>query len=201
VYYISLDFTFRRKIVSRTIDELDLRILKSLSEDCRKPTSQIAKETGTSRPTATARIKQLSKNQIIDFGAKINITNLGLKLAAIHFETDKTHTTQQVVETLKICPRVLQLVQLAGKPNYTALIYVEDADTLLSSIDCLESVLKVKITSYQRVLPLIGKSFNLKIVLEKCEKTPCGKECELCLAYQHNECTGCPPTKDHRGPI
>jgi DNA-binding Lrp family transcriptional regulator len=187
--------------MSGTIDALDVKIMKSLSENCRKSTTQIAKEAGTSRPTAIARIKQLSENQIIDFGAKINLTKLGLKLASIHFETDLTETSQQIVEKLKLCPRVIQLVQLAGKPSYTALIYVEDAETLLSSIDCLESFLGLKITSYQRVLPLIGESFNLKISLEKCEKTPCGKECGLCLSYQHIECAGCPATNEYRGPI
>jgi DNA-binding Lrp family transcriptional regulator len=187
--------------MSGTIDALDVKIMKSLSEDCRKSTTQIAKEAGTSRPTAITRIKQLSENQIIDFGAKINLTKLGLKLASIHFETDLTETSQQIVEKLKLCPRVIQLVQLAGKPSYTALIYIEDAETLLSSIDCLESFLGLKITSYQRVLPLIGESFNLKISLEKCKKTPCGKECGLCLSYQHIECAGCPATNEYRGPI
>jgi Lrp/AsnC family transcriptional regulator, leucine-responsive regulatory protein len=187
--------------MSTTIDALDLKILKSLSEDCRKSTTQIAKEAGTSRPTAIARMKQLSENQIIDFGAKINLTKLGLKLASINFETNLTETSEQIVEKLKLCPRVIQLVQLVGKPTYNALIYVEDAETLLSSIECLESYLGLKITSYQRVLPLIGESFNLKISLEKFEKTPCGKECGLCLSYQHFECAGCPPTKTYRGPI
>jgi DNA-binding Lrp family transcriptional regulator len=187
--------------MSKTIDALDVKIMKSLSEDCRKSTTQIAKEAGTSRPTAIARIKQLSENQIIDFGAKINLTKLGLKLASIHFETKLTETSQQIADKLKLCPRIIQLIQLAGKPNFTALIYVEDAETLLSSIDCLESYLGLKITSYQRILPLIGESFNLKISLEKCEKTPCGKECGLCLSYQHVECAGCPATNEYRGPI
>jgi DNA-binding Lrp family transcriptional regulator len=187
--------------MSKTIDALDVKIMKSLSEDCRKSTTQIAKESGTSRPTTIARIKQLSENHIIDFGAKINLTELGLKLASIHFETKLTETSQQIADKLKLCPRVIQLIQLAGKPNFTALIYVEDAETLLSSIDCLESYLGLKITSYQRVLPLIGESFSLKISLEKCEKTPCGKECGLCLAYQQVECAGCPATKEYRGPI
>jgi len=187
--------------MSRTIDALDVKILKSLSEDCRKSTTQIAKESGTSRPTAIARIKQLSEDQIVDFGAKINLTKLGFKLANIHFETDISEDSQHIVEKLKLCPRVIQLIQMTGKPVYTALIYVEDAETLLSSIDCLESYLGLKIMSYQRVLPLIGESFNLKISLEKCEKTPCGKECGLCLSYQHVECAGCPATKEYRGPI
>jgi len=187
--------------MSRITDALDAKILKSLSEDCRKSTTQIAKEAGTSRPTTIARLKKLSENQIVDFAAKINLTKLGLKLATINFETKPTETTQQTVEKLKMCPRVIQLTQLAGKPSYTALIYVEDAETLLSSIDCLESLLGLKITSYQRVIPLIGESFSSKICLEKTEKTPCGKECGLCLSYQQIECAGCPATNEYRGPI
>ena len=187
--------------MAKTIDEIDLKILKSLSEDCRKSTTQIAKEAGTSRPTVIARVKQLSENQIIDFGARINLPKAGLKLSSIHFEAGENEGVQQLVEKLRICPRVLQVVQLAGKPAFTALIYVEDAETLLSSIECLESFLGIKITSYQRVLPLIGESFNLKISLEKCEKTPCGKECGVCLSYQHAECAACPSTKEYRGPI
>ena len=187
--------------MSRTIDGLDVKIMKSLSEDCRKSTTQVAKEAGTSRPTTIARIKHLSENQIIDFGAKINLTKLGLKLASIHFETDAKEGSDKITEKLKLCPRVVQLFQLTGKPNYTALIYVEDAETLLSGIECLESYLGIKITSYQRILPLIGESFSLNITLEKCSKTPCGKECSLCLAYQEVECSGCPSTSEYRGPI
>jgi len=187
--------------MEKTIDEVDLRIIKSLSQDCRKTTTQVAKEAGTSRPTAIARIKQLSQNQILDFGAKLNLTKLGLKLASIHFQTEEPEESRRLIDKLKLCPRVVQLIQLAGKPNYTALVYVEDAETLLSSIDCLESFLGLKITSYQRVIPLIGESFSVEISLEKCEKTPCGKECGLCLSYQHVECAGCPATKEYRGPI
>jgi len=187
--------------VQKLIDEIDLRIMKSLSEDCRKSTTQIAKEARISRPTTIARIKKLSENQIIDFGAKIRLPRIGLKLAAIQFETAEPEGSQHLVEKLRICPRVLQLVQLAGKPVYTAVIYVEDAETLLSSIDCLESYLGIKISSYQRVLPLIGDSFSLNILLEKCAKTPCGKECGVCLSYQQAECAACPATNEYRGPI
>ena len=187
--------------MTKTIDALDLKIMKSLSEDCRKSTTQIANEAGTSRPTAIARIKHLSENKIIDFGAKINLTKIGLKLASIHFETNLGEPSGEIVEKLKLCPRVVQLVQLSGKPSYTALIYVEDAETLLSSIECLESYLGLKITSYQRVIPLIGESFNPKICVEKCEKTPCGKGCGLCLSYQQAECAACPAIKEYRGPI
>lgn len=187
--------------MSKTKDDIDLKIMKPLCEDSRKSTTQIAKEAGTSRPTAIARIKHLSENRIIDFGAKLNLTKLGLKLATVNFEIDKAEESQQLIDKLKLCPRVIQLIQSVGKLNYSALIYAEDAETFLSTIDCLESLLDIKLTSFQRVLPLIGESFSIKIQLEKCAKAPCGKECGICLSYQHVECAGCPATKEYKGPI
>ena len=187
--------------MSGTIDELDIRILKSLSKDCRKSTTQIAKESGASRPTVIARIKHLSENRTVDFGAKLNLAKLGLKLASVTFKADESTGSQQLIDKLKLCPRVLQLIQTVGKPEYTALIFVEDAETLISSIDCLQSFLGINITSYRRVLPLIGESFSLKISPEKCAKTPCGKDCGICLSYQQFECAGCPDTSEYRGSI
>jgi DNA-binding Lrp family transcriptional regulator len=182
-------------------DKIDLRIIKSLSEDCRKPTTQIAKEAGISRPTAIARIKTLTENRIIDFDAKVNIANIGLKMALLTLETDSIEEKQGIVTKLEACPRVLQLIQTIEKPNYIALVGAENAETLFSAIECLKSVLSARMTSWQRVKPIIGETFSLKIFLEKCELTPCGKKCGLCSSYQESECVGCPASKDYRGPL
>jgi len=186
--------------VPKTVDELDLRILKALSEDCRKSTTAIAKEVGTSRQTAIARMKRITKKEIVDFGAKIIIRKLGLKLAAVHFEAKKDQSTEEVVKMLKKCPRVIQLIQITGKPTFNALIYIENAETLLSTIDCFSAIFDLKVSSYQRVQPLIGESFTMEISIEKCDTAPCGRECGVCLAYQQNECAGCPSTKHYEGP-
>ena len=187
--------------MSCKVDDVDVRILKSLSEDCRKSTTQVAKETGISRPTAIARTKRLADDHIIDFGAKVNVTKLGFKMALLTIERDTAAKEEDMVERLAACPRVLQLVQTVGKPEYTALLCAEDADTMLSAIECLKSVLNAKVNSWQRVRPVLGESFNLKIFLEKCEFTPCGKKCGICASYQESACVGCPSTRDYKGPL
>lgn len=187
--------------MSCKFDEIDVRIMKSLSEDCRKSTTQIAREAGISRPTAIARMKNLAGNHLVDFGAKVNVARLGFKLALIKFELDDSEKKQNLVAKLAACPRVLQLVQAIEKSNYTALVCAENAETLLSSIDCLRDVLRARITSWQRVKPILGEAFNLKIFLEKCELTPCGKKCGICSSYRESECAGCPATTDYRGPL
>ena len=183
------------------IDELDLRIIKALSEDCTKSTTQIAKEVHSSRPTVMARIANLKQSKIVDFGAKINVSKLGLKLASIHLEAKDPQSEEQLIATIRKCPRVLQFFQIAGKPIYLALVFTENAETLLATMDCLSTVVNARIISYQRILPLLGESFSLKISLEKGEITPCGKECGLCIAYRQNECIGCPSSKAYKGPV
>lgn len=182
-------------------DAIDLKIIKSLSEDCRKSTTQIAKEAGISRPTAIARIKNLAEEHLVDFGAKVKIANMGFKMASLALETDTAEAKLESAAILETCPRVLQLVQTIEKPQYAALVWAENSDTLLSVIECLRTVLNARIGSWQRVKPIIGDAFDLKIFLEKCELTPCGKRCGLCSSYQESECAGCPPTKDYKGPL
>jgi DNA-binding Lrp family transcriptional regulator len=187
--------------VSCNFDDVDVKIMKSLSEDCRKSTTQVAKEAGVSRPTAIARMKQLADNHLIDFGAKANVTKLGFKLALLTLEDDASEKERSIVKEIERCPRVLQLIQTVGKRAYSALICAEDTDTMLSAIECLKSVLNARITSWQRVKPILGESFNLRIFLDKCEFTPCGKKCGICASYQESACVGCPAIKEYKGPL
>jgi DNA-binding Lrp family transcriptional regulator len=188
-------------MVACDYDEIDLRIIKSFSEDCRKSTTQVAKEAGISRPTAISRIKSLAANQLLDFGAKVNVAKMGFRLAILTLESDKAEEDKNLINKLSICPRVLQLIQIVGKPSYTAIVVAENADTLLSAIECLRSVMNARIVSWQRAKPVLGESFNLKILLEKCEFTPCGKKCGLCASYKESACLGCPATEEYRGPL
>ena len=182
------------------VDELDLKIIKSLSEDCAKSTTQVSKEVRSSRPTVITRIVRLKESKILDCRAKVDLSKLGFKLASIHFEAKDAQSEEQIVTTITKCPRLLQLFQITGKPIYLALVFTENAETLLSTIDCLSSALNAKVLSYQRVIPLLNESFYLKIP-EKSEVTPCGKECGVCIAFKQNECYGCPSSRDYKGII
>jgi Lrp/AsnC family leucine-responsive transcriptional regulator len=185
--------------LSIKLDAIDLKIIKSLTENCRKSTSQIAKEAQISRPTAIARLKALEENRVIDFSARVNLMTLGLKLALVTYQVDETKMKEDIVNRLKNCPRILQLLRAVNSSIYTALIFAENTETKLSAIDCIGSVLDAKIISSQRVKPVLGETFDLKIFLEKCELTPCGKKCGTCSNYEDSECVGCPAAKNYKG--
>ena len=187
--------------MSVRLDAIDLKIIKSLTQDCRKSTSQIAKEARISRPTAIARLKALKENRVIDFSARVNLVTLGLKLALVTYQLDEKQIKQDVLAKVGKCPRILQLFRTVNSSIYTALIFAENTETKLSAIDCLRSLLNAKTISSQRVKPVLGETFDLKIFLEKCELTPCGKKCGICSNYEDSECVGCPATKYYKGPI
>ena len=187
--------------MSYKFDDIDVRIMRALSEDCRKSTTQVAKEAGVSRPTAIARMRNLIDNRLIDFGARVNVARLGFKLALLTLQSDTVERQEEIVKKLAACPRVLQLIQSIDKPNYTAVVCAENAETLFSAIECLRGILSARITSWERIKPIVGEAFNLKIFLEKCKLTPCGKKCGICPSYQESECVGCPTTTDYKGPL
>ena len=185
--------------MSIKLDAIDLRIIESLTENCRKSTSQIAKEARISRPTAIARLKALEGNCVVDFSARVNLIALGLKLALVTYEVDETQVKEDVLARVKNCPRILQLLRTVNRPIYTALIFAENTETKLSAIECISRVLNAKIISSKRVKPVLGETFDLKIFLEKCELTPCGKKCGICSNYKDSECVGCPAAKSYKG--
>jgi DNA-binding Lrp family transcriptional regulator len=187
--------------LSVRLDAIDLKIIKSLTQDCRKSISQIAKEARISRPTAIARLKALEEKRVIDFSARVNLMTLGFKLALVTYQVDQTQVKKGILTKLNDCPRVLQLLRTVNSSIYTALIFAENTETKLSAIDCLRGVLNAKTISSQRVKPVLGETFDLKIFLEKCELTPCGKKCGICSNYEDSECVGCPATKYYKGPI
>jgi DNA-binding Lrp family transcriptional regulator len=187
--------------LSITLDAIDLKIIKSLIENCRKSTSQIAKEARISRPTAIARLKALEENHVIDFSARVNLMALGFKLALVTYQVDETQVRKDVLAKVKNCPRILQLLRTVNSSIYTALIFAENTETKLSAIDCVRGVLNAKTISSQRVKPILGETFDLKVFLEKCELTPCGKKCGICSNYEDSECVGCPATRYYKGPI
>jgi len=64
------------------MDKTNLKIIGSLNADSRKSVTQIAKETGISRPTIISRLDKMMKQNIIRI-VGVNIRELGFQLALI----------------------------------------------------------------------------------------------------------------------
>jgi hypothetical protein len=63
--------------------------------------------------------------------------------------------------------------------GFTAVMFAEIAETMISVVECLRTALNLKIASWERIICFKGDSFGLKNALNKCQKTPCGQECGM----------------------
>jgi len=188
--------------LSYKLDHIDLKIINSLAKDARKTITQIANDAGISRPTAINRLKKLRKNNVVNLGARVNVTKLGFKLGLVALKTIDVETKQKPDANLVVCPRVLLILQTSGNPNYLALLYGENTETLVSVIDCFKCFSGMEVVSWHRSKPpLKVETFDLKVFPEKNELAPCGKKCGDCSSYRNLECLGCPAVNEYKEPF
>lgn len=184
------------------LDKTDLKIIQSLEEDARKPVTQLAKETGVSRPTIISRLDRMMKQNILHISAGINIRELGFPVACVALETKGIDLRQKVERNLSRCPRVLMLLRPAEKANMLAFLFGEDQNTLRATIESLRDFSGADLVYvHHSEPPLLTESFSLRVFPEKSDVTPCGRKCVDCVRYQNDECIGCPAVTEYKGPL
>jgi len=185
----------------RKLDEVDLRIIKSLICDARRSATQLSKDVGVSRLTIINRLKKLTSENIIRTNVGINIGKLGFQTALIAVEV-KGDLKQQIERNLSECPRVLTLLRLNEKANLLILLYGEDQNSLGSTIECIRDLSHVSIVyAHHSRTPIIPEAFSLRIFPKKNDLTPCGRRCNNCLRYQNGQCVGCSAVTEYKGPL
>lgn len=184
--------------MSPDLDEVDFKLISSLARDARSTTTQIAADARISRPTAIKKLRKLTRNKVVSLGARVNLTKLGFKLALITFKTQGNR--KELKTSLFLCPRVLMLIETGGNPHYLALLYGENTETLVSTIECMKSISGMEIVSWHRLKPpILPETFALQVFPTKNEVAPCCKKCAICSNYQNKECLGCPAVTEYKG--
>ena len=185
----------------RKLDPKDLRIIHSLREDARKSITQLAKETGLSRPTVVSRLEKMMQQRILHISAGINIRELGFPTACVCLELRGDDLRQRVERDLSGCPRVLMFLRTAEKANALVFLFGEDQNTLRSTIESLRDLGADLVDVYHSEPPISPECFSLRVFLEKSDMTPCGRRCSDCVRYQDDQCVGCPAVKEYKGPF
>lgn len=184
------------------LDSRDLSIIYSLRDDARKSITQLAKETGLSRPTVTSRLEKMMKQNILRIEAGLNIRELGFPTACIALETRGVGLKQEMERSLSRCPRVLMILRPAEKANLLVFLFGEDQSSLRSTIESLRGFSGASLVDvYHSEPPLFPESFNLRVFVKKGDTAPCGRRCVDCVSYRNDECVGCPAVSAYRGPL
>jgi Lrp/AsnC family leucine-responsive transcriptional regulator len=189
-------------VSEQPLDDKDLRVIHSLEDDARKTVTQIAKETGLSRPTVTNMIDRMIKQNLLQIKAGINIRELGFPTACLALECKLMDQRKDLVRSLSMCPRVLMILEPSEKVNLLVFLYGEDQTTLKSTIESFRHFSGANLVDILHSgPPTVPSTFNLPVFIEKGESTPCGKACVDCVNYINNECVGCPVVNIYTGPL
>jgi Lrp/AsnC family leucine-responsive transcriptional regulator len=187
-------------ILLKGIDEIDKKILRSLSENPELSQLELSEGLKISQPAISARLHKLKETGVLAYSVGTNIKKSQLFLAKIEIMTTGT---EDVISFFDKCPLYLNSFLTSGKYNLTVLLVGENMRSIMSCVD-----------SHMRNDPLIKEmEFNLivtpirdfivpiKPVLDKKETIPCETEtcCNNCVLHINNRCLGCPASVHYRG--
>lgn len=184
------------------LKERDLRVIKALGENPRKTITQIANETGLSRPTVTNMIDKMVEEGVLQLKAGVSFQELGFPTAFLALECRQMDQRMELQRNLAACPRVLMILEPSEKVNMLLLVYGEDQVTLKSTIESFRHFSGANLVEiYHSGPPLVPQSFNIPIFTEKVDVSPCNRKCFECVNYVNEECLGCPAVKEYKGPL
>jgi Lrp/AsnC family transcriptional regulator for asnA, asnC and gidA len=114
-----------------SVDRLDLKIIRSLSEDARKPYKTIAKELDVSDATVRKRIKRMKEDGIIKkFNVLIDYDKIGRVIKAfIGLKINPTKLSD-IVTQLEYNPDVQVLYRTTGNADLFVELIVKDMKEL-----------------------------------------------------------------------
>ena len=115
------------------MDEIDLKILKLLQQDCNLPTSEIAEKVGLSTSPCWKRISKLRETGIIKQQLSIlDAAKLGFGLTAYVSIKTGEHSgawLNEFSKTVTDMPEVMEFHRMAGDVDYMLKVIVADIDS------------------------------------------------------------------------
>ncbi len=157
---------------------------------------------GISHTAVKKHLEALSKGGILKVSPLLNPEKLGLVMALLLLEVDKTENIEKVVGRFRDCPRLVFLSRALGPYNMVGLVLAEDYRVL----DILLGRCMLRVSEGIRkseVIPLTTiyqpSHIQIKIPEKLSSKAPCGADCCNCPQFLSRACPGCPATACYRG--
>ncbi len=128
------------------LDKTDLRILEILTQDAKKPYTEVAKKVNVSQGTVHVRMNKLEEAGIVEKTTlKINYAKLGYDISAfIGIYLEKSGLYDSVLAKLKDIPEITNIHYTTG--NYSMFIKIHCRDT-----DHLKAVLHDKMQKVEGI--------------------------------------------------
>lgn len=168
-----------RRIV---LDAYDRKILFALAQNCRTPSSHIARKVGLSKDAVRYRIARLEKSGVIQgYRAIINVAAFGYSIAHLFLQLNQPtpEAERKLVETFKSYPFCRAIIKFSGKYDFELALVMKDMaelDRILTRIitDCGSFLQHYDLLFVTR--PFVGKTFPDSFVKGAMEKQPAAKQ-------------------------
>ena len=154
------------------MDLIDRKIICELDENCRIPTSQLAKKLKLGRNVVDYRIKKLEEEQVIQsFISTIDLGKIGYTTYRIYLKTNYATAHQSFLDYVKEHKNIIHCLKTEGYYTYTLAIAVRSIHELDILLMDLRRNFKELITAHDLSILLYTKIFKLnKLLLEQKDK-------------------------------
>jgi Lrp/AsnC family transcriptional regulator, regulator for asnA, asnC and gidA len=128
------------------VDEIDLHILRELSQDAQMPFYNIAKAVGVSPRTVELRFRRLMKQRvIIKSTIRIDLSKIGYEGKAFIYVTISQNTDKYgTIEELKQIRDIYLITGITGNYDILALLAVKDITSVMKVMDRIRKLPSVE---------------------------------------------------------
>ncbi|MEM3640629.1 MAG: Lrp/AsnC family transcriptional regulator [Candidatus Bathyarchaeia archaeon] len=143
---------------SKSLDKIDLGILKILQEDCRIPLEQIAEKLEAPKSTIHYRIKRLEEEGIIEgYYAKVNFEKLGKDYLTVTLVRAKYGPGyhEKVGHRLSEIPGVWGVYFIFGENDFIILTRSKDREDYMRKLETITNMPEIERTNTQVVAKVI----------------------------------------------
>ncbi|MCH7516046.1 MAG: Lrp/AsnC family transcriptional regulator [Bacteroidetes bacterium] len=147
------------------LDDIDIKILKTLQEKGRTKRNQLAENVGLSVPSVSERLNKLEEHGIIEgYYAKINKQSFGLDITAyIHVVMDSSKHYKSLISHVDKMPQILECHSVLGEGSHLLKVVVRNTEALEKLLSEIQTWLGVTATKTTFVLSTIKETTTINI--------------------------------------
>jgi Lrp/AsnC family leucine-responsive transcriptional regulator len=147
------------------LDDLDIKILKTLQLNGRTKRNELAEQVGLSVPSVSERLKKLEDNKIIEgYFTKINRQEFGYDiLAFILVMMDSSKHYKDLIKHVEKNPNILECYSVLGEGSHLLKVTVKNTESLEKLLSEIQTWLGVTSTKTTYVLSTLKETTEINI--------------------------------------
>jgi len=147
------------------LDDIDIKILKTLQEKGRTKRNQLAELVGLSVPSVSDRLNKLEEKKIIEgYYAKVNRKAFGLDIMAyVHVIMESSKYYKSLITKVEKKPEILECHSVLGEGSHLLKVVVRNTEALERLLSEIQSWPGVTATKTTFVLSTIKETTAINI--------------------------------------